>query len=371
MFTKNTVFVLGAGASWHYGYPTGERLVLDVLANARRYLSYCENRIDGGLNIGDMPHFMFEGLNNPSSDVVIDRWRTQVGLARELISTLEDIEPLVIDYFLGWNSRLHDIGRLMIAAALLERETGERGLNYNRTHAYGAPLQSGKDNWLRFIVHQLLIGCKSSDELLNNRVKFITFNYDRSLERTLQQSLAAVGMLNGIHIDAFLRNDRIIHLYGELASHVAVRSAGYQALEGTFKSAGAIQRISDANALIDIWHAASSNIRVIDPHTKTKAEELEPAQSAIVQADAIYFLGFGFDELNLQRLGFPLKREKSRAISYTNYNDAMTVNKRAAKAFELPALTQQSISSRGNMTVERSVRNVYDAIELDFGTLSE
>ena len=31
MFTNKTVFILGAGASWHYGYPTGEELVKQVI----------------------------------------------------------------------------------------------------------------------------------------------------------------------------------------------------------------------------------------------------------------------------------------------------------------------------------------------------
>jgi len=34
MFNRKTVFILGAGASWHYGYPTGEELVRKVIAAA-------------------------------------------------------------------------------------------------------------------------------------------------------------------------------------------------------------------------------------------------------------------------------------------------------------------------------------------------
>jgi hypothetical protein len=34
MFTTKTVFILGAGASWHYGYPTGEGLVKKVVEKA-------------------------------------------------------------------------------------------------------------------------------------------------------------------------------------------------------------------------------------------------------------------------------------------------------------------------------------------------
>ena len=36
MFKRKTVFILGAGASWHYGYPTGEDLVRKVIGAANR-----------------------------------------------------------------------------------------------------------------------------------------------------------------------------------------------------------------------------------------------------------------------------------------------------------------------------------------------
>jgi hypothetical protein len=42
MFTKNTVFILGAGASWHYGYPTGEELVKKVIQKADYACDYLE-----------------------------------------------------------------------------------------------------------------------------------------------------------------------------------------------------------------------------------------------------------------------------------------------------------------------------------------
>ena len=36
MFTdeKATAFILGAGASWHYGFPTGEALVKEIKTKA-------------------------------------------------------------------------------------------------------------------------------------------------------------------------------------------------------------------------------------------------------------------------------------------------------------------------------------------------
>jgi hypothetical protein len=43
MFTERTVFVFGAGASWHYGYPTGEELVKKVRQKAKFASQFFEN----------------------------------------------------------------------------------------------------------------------------------------------------------------------------------------------------------------------------------------------------------------------------------------------------------------------------------------
>lgn len=40
MFKAKTVIILGAGASWHYGYPTGEELVKLVIDKARIATNY-------------------------------------------------------------------------------------------------------------------------------------------------------------------------------------------------------------------------------------------------------------------------------------------------------------------------------------------
>ena len=45
MIRNNTVFVLGAGESCHYGYPTGEGLVDQVVKMTERLSQYCENHI--------------------------------------------------------------------------------------------------------------------------------------------------------------------------------------------------------------------------------------------------------------------------------------------------------------------------------------
>src|SRR5262245_59916136 len=116
MFTEPTVFILGAGASWHYGYPTAEELVKKVIEKAMSLSGYFEHSMstvsaarpryvsDKGLAKGEM-----------LANAITEEWRIALFECKELIAGLEQVRPLVIDYYLGWNPRLQDIGRLLIA----------------------------------------------------------------------------------------------------------------------------------------------------------------------------------------------------------------------------------------------------------------
>jgi hypothetical protein len=52
MFKAKTVFIIGAGASCHYGYPTGEELVRRIISKAKTALIHCKTAVEpetGGL----------------------------------------------------------------------------------------------------------------------------------------------------------------------------------------------------------------------------------------------------------------------------------------------------------------------------------
>ena len=83
-------------------------------------------------------------------------------------------------------------------------------------------------------------------------------------------------------------------------------------------------------------------------------------------AERVYFLGFGFDPNNTSRLGLPSLRQ-NRDIYFTNLDDAMTINKRFAVALNKPAFAGGEV--RVGYGAEKSIRNCYDAIALDFGAL--
>src|SRR5271169_763449 len=138
MFNNPTVFILGAGASWHYNYPTGEALVKDVIAKARAASDYFGTTLKNDVGgVVHRPNYIARHSPDPlPTDATIppafaDReldglmkkeWSNAVEECEDLIDRLTTVDPVVIDYFLGQNKHLGDIGRFCIAWVLLECE---------------------------------------------------------------------------------------------------------------------------------------------------------------------------------------------------------------------------------------------------------
>jgi len=118
MFDKETVFILGAGASWHYGYPTGEDLNQFIKEAAARIKVNCEH-LQGETALMREPPKYFLHLNQDP----VEGLRIFMRECDLLINTLNQVNPLVIDYFLHDHPSLQNIGKLFISYVLLEAET--------------------------------------------------------------------------------------------------------------------------------------------------------------------------------------------------------------------------------------------------------
>ena len=118
MIRDRTVFILGAGSSCHYGYPTGEGLVDTIIEVASRLSTYCDNRIKSGQVVQIVPKYIeANGVRNlehvgqllPGRRFAVNV-KTWFGVSKWLGHS--------IDYFLAWNNSISGIGKLIIAAAL-------------------------------------------------------------------------------------------------------------------------------------------------------------------------------------------------------------------------------------------------------------
>jgi hypothetical protein len=118
-------------------------------------------------------------------------------------------------------------------------------------------------------------------------------------------------------------------------------------------------------------NSAGRNLRVIDPFDKfSDSENITLARTQIAYAGRVYVLGYGFDEHNSERLGLRESLADSvsshKIVSFTNFQDINKVNKRASAIF----FGQRDRFPSGGPTLigryEKSCRNVYDALNLDF-----
>jgi hypothetical protein len=352
---NSTVFILGAGASWHYGYPTGEDLVEQVIQKASIAASFFKH----SFNVREprLPAYLIEGKAN---------WEKAYEECVKLEAGLKQVKPLVIDYYLGWNSDLQNLGRLLIAWVILERES--RGININRP-----PGDQAKDDWCRFIIHQLAIHCRESKDLLCNKISFVTFNYDISLETNLHKGLAHIQMFDEKDVATFLGGFRIIHMYGK------VRDVAATAAQVDWNVQGRDPRITTdyhltMKTLLDVVYDASKGLRVIDPHDKgTDDAEIMIARAAIAGAQRIFILGYGFDEHNSSRLDLrehlrhtAMAAQRDRRVAFTNFQDINQINKRVSNLFYDHPRAFPPGGPAVQDRYEKSVRNTYDALAMDF-----
>lgn len=255
MITKKTVFVLGAGASMPYGFPSGAEL--------RKLLC--------------VP------ATNDFSKRVVD-WVTPLekyGISeRDSIRFAESFlksKVVSIDSFLSRRSNdFGEIGKTAIAAIIC---AFEEPAALHKT--------DNEDDWYEYLWNAMTSGVHKCDELAGNQVSFITFNYDRSLEYFLLQSCKETFGVSHQEAVKALEPIKIIHVYGQL---------GLLDFEESFQTRAYETKVGARDLSI-----ASRGIKII-PEARDDAPEFLAARELFSLAEQICFLGFGFDPLNVSRL---------------------------------------------------------------------
>jgi hypothetical protein len=226
--------------------------------------------------------------------------------------------------------------------------------------------------------------------LLNNKVTFVTFNYDVSLEFQLFQGLSAIAQFAGGNtVRRFFEGSRFIHIYGKVREDATAPPPSFDLdllggvnFGGPKPQPGPPQLWNATIALFDTVYEASKGIRTIAPHEKTVDPVVETARRAVADASCVYILGYGFDENNsrLLQLTNRLALTKThKTVMFTNFGDHNLVNKKASRLFfgsperllsDKPAMLGTP-SGTGDFLCEKSIRNVYDALAVDFDSPEE
>jgi hypothetical protein len=180
----------------------------------------------------------------------------------------------------------------------------------------------------------------------------------------------------------FLGDNRVVHVYGKVREDPFERPTeltwSEQGRDPNEVGTQRDQYLMEYKKLLDTFYTASQGIHVIDPQDKTTNKEVFAyATDAITAAQNIYILGYGFDENNSDRLELPkllhCQRTKQKSVFLTNFGDINRVNKRASKIFfggtnRFPPGVMIEVG--GDNRYEKSVRDVYEALELDFDSFA-
>jgi hypothetical protein len=383
MFRKETTFILGAGASWHYGYPTGEMLTKKVIDQARMLERYFASLATAFAR--DLPRFVNDQA--PEKEMISFAWAYARDKSAKLVTRLEAVNPTLIDYFLKHNSDLADIGKLAIALVISDCEAeSQRGrVNSNRRESLSRQrLREGlsavsaldhtafNDDWLRFVLHRLTVGIEASADLRRNKINFVTFNYDTSLEQRLFDGLHNIDLLKLQDVRDFLgaQQDRFHHVYGTVRKDFEHDAVSPNLARNTQYD----RRGSQVVKALDAVYEASKGLRTVDGDDKLlEKQTLEKAYLAIERAERVFILGYGFDEFNNERLDLANLFQdagRSREVMFTNFGGLKRVGKSASRIMlgkPFRFVPGVPVDGEGiGTTFEVSEKNVYDALEQDF-----
>ena len=285
MRDKKTVFVLGAGASCPYGFPSGARLreliCLDIgfISYYREYLG--KNKIDQA-----------EAMKR-------DAQRFKDAFTKSHIKS--------IDVFMANNPKLAPIGKYIVAFEVFRAEQqscyGEEAKQKQEQRREPTSSRSRKDcilgtsdfiggDWYSYLYNRLIVRLVGKNALMDfssGEIAFITFNYDRSIEHFFYESLRnSFKEVPEDNIVQTVSQLKILHVYGRI-----MPLKWQDSNEGVdYKP----QEISES-----LLQNAASNIKTI--YEQKESSELIEAQGLLEQAEQIFFLGFGYAPENMDVLG--------------------------------------------------------------------
>jgi hypothetical protein len=265
MVEVDTVLILGAGASWDYGFPTGEELVNQICNLFRNH--ECK----------EYDYFYELGFGSDMID--------------KFLTALEYAKPPSVDAWLEHNTQFIGVGKIAIAIALL-------------SHEKEAELRPGSTgDWYRLLCHRL---DSPFDRFQDNKLSIITFNYDRLVEEYLFRAFRNMHTAKSKEecIEK-IKQLRILHVYGCLGR-----------LEWQKDDSGPpLPQVRYGTSLdTDTIASAADSIKIIPEINGQLPDEFQEARKLIANANALYFLGFGYNKTNMIRLELGTLRKPSKIM---------------------------------------------------------
>ena len=278
MISNRYLFILGAGSSVGYGYPTGKDIISRIIENLENHIAALE----------ELP----KGKNYQQE--LFDKYTSE---AKPFINALKETMPKNIDGFLSRRKGEFDqIGNFAIALAIINAERRSGKDNF-------PSYLNSKDNWQRYFFERICEGYNKSDtsDLNAPPIGIISFNYDRSLECAFYHYLKT--NYGSTRPEDALRILDVKHAYGSIR-------ADWNALE--YGKEYTFPEVHLSARQLEIMYEGRSSI----------SQKVGFYEDWIRRFERIFFLGFAYDDFNLQNLHFPaILKGKGGHIAYGTAKD--------------------------------------------------
>ena len=255
-----TVFILGAGSSKPYGYPTGAEL-RELIVN-EFYIEFSE-------------------LLSKEPSISANNKLRHLKEAKKFIDAFDKSSIESIDKYLSLNPFFSYYGKIAIIVSIHKKEK----LSKSRGDV------DPKQDWYKLLFNRMISSFNKPsdfDKFSENKVAFITFNYDRSLDHFIYESFDNSFLQNrhdieSAHLETTSINSnkyipfRFIHVYGQVDKIKWYGGSNYKE-KFTFQE---IEKLSE-------------NIRVIGE----RANNIDEIKKIITESKRIFFLGFGYAKEN-------------------------------------------------------------------------
>jgi hypothetical protein len=264
MITKPTVFVLGAGASAPYDFPTDLNTRIREEIHPSQSTEFLSDIVNCGVSAAHVRDFA-ERLGNSGQSV---------------------------DEFIVRHPDYREVGKIAIARAVAPWED-ERVLH----PYYKKSADTDAQRWYQYCFDKLLRSSTGGPcSIPDNKLTVVTFNFDRSFERAFFNFVLAscIRDFDPERAKQFVEAIPIYHIHGQLGLPGWLKRPS-DSPDAHLRDYGLLDFSPDA------LKRCATQVRIVDDEVDDDPI-VGKAREALQRAERVCFLGFSYHPLNLRKL---------------------------------------------------------------------
>ena len=280
------VFIIGAGGGKPYNFPLGTKLYENIKNN---YYNYTKEYFSSGRNFGHLDT------------------ESKINNAKRFCEELGHTSGVSIDKYLNVNTTFKENGIQAIVAEIC---------NCERESLLPMGSNEIKGDWYTYLYQKMIEGLNKKEDLLRigqNKISFITFNYDRSLEHFLFENIYGLLKNAGVNREQIanaISPIKFLHVYGK-TGHLPWQVGAFEDERVMNVNKEDVKYGGETRPVMQVAMQVHKMINVMYDERK-ESSDIKEAQDLIRNADRIMFLGLGYDDQNLKLLGMPQLLEGKR-----------------------------------------------------------